>query len=128
MKTPVPRVLAWNSEAKNAVEAEYIIMEKAEGVQLDAVWSSLDDKQKVKVIREMAMNQLRWADTRLDRIGSLYYADDLQATDDARVRYTDRETGIEIIDRRFAIGPICSREWTDHGRAAIECKRGPCES
>lgn len=31
---PVPRVLSWSSDSSNAVDAEYIIMEKAAGVPL----------------------------------------------------------------------------------------------
>lgn len=59
METPVTRVLAWSSNAGNAVEAEYITMEKAEGVQLDSVRTSLNDKQKVQVVRSMTMQGRR---------------------------------------------------------------------
>src|SRR4051812_1698284 len=37
--TPVPKVLAWSSKAEeNPVGAEYIIMEKVLGIELERVW------------------------------------------------------------------------------------------
>ncbi|WEW58795.1 hypothetical protein PRK78_004263 [Emydomyces testavorans] len=43
LKTPAPEVYAWNSrvDSENAVGAEYIIMEKLDGIPLGRVWPSL---------------------------------------------------------------------------------------
>lgn len=42
LDTPAPRVYAWNSNAQShSVRAEYIIMEKAQGVPLSQVWDAM---------------------------------------------------------------------------------------
>lgn len=125
--TPAPQVIAWSSNRKNAVEAEYIVMEKAERVQLGSVWSTLEGKQKVQVIRAIAKYQLAWSDVLIQQIGSLYYQDDLSGQNSAGLRYINKDSGETVEDGRFAIGPIQSREWMDHGRVALDCDRGPCK-
>lgn len=38
-KTPLPRIFAWPFDAANdSVEAEYIIQEKAPGVEVGSLW------------------------------------------------------------------------------------------
>ncbi|RDL37379.1 uncharacterized protein BP5553_04812 [Venustampulla echinocandica] len=40
---PVPNIFAWSSKAaENPVDAEYIIMEKLQGIELERVWLSMD--------------------------------------------------------------------------------------
>ncbi|KAF7593257.1 hypothetical protein BBP40_011798 [Aspergillus hancockii] len=52
LSMPAPKVLAWSSKAKeNSVGDEYIIMEKAAGVQLKVIWSRLDIKEKFEVVK-----------------------------------------------------------------------------
>ncbi|KAK5113994.1 hypothetical protein LTR62_003117 [Meristemomyces frigidus] len=127
MKTPAPQVLAWDSSNANAVKAEYIIMEKAKGVQLGTVWPTMDGGQKVQLIRAIARHQRAWSKISFSRIGSLYYAKDLSPTDVAGPVFFD-DSGNPVTDSKFAIGPISGREWMDFGRANIDCDRGPWTS
>ncbi|KNG89207.1 hypothetical protein ANOM_002539 [Aspergillus nomiae NRRL 13137] len=61
LDTPAPRVYAWNSQARShPIGAEFIIMEKIEGVPLSQVWSTMTLPQK------------------LQHYGSLYYTRDMQ--------------------------------------------------
>jgi hypothetical protein len=48
---PVPEIFAWSSDASNPVGAEYIIMEKARGVQLFKVWDTISDSSKLSLIK-----------------------------------------------------------------------------
>lgn len=50
LNTPAPRVIAWDSTGDNSVGSEYIIMEKAEGVQLSEIWSELEPRRKSHVL------------------------------------------------------------------------------
>lgn len=126
METPAPRVIAWNSDRTNAVGAEYIVMEKAQGIELESVWSTLDDKQKVKVVRSIAMHQMKWAEILFREIGSIYYTDGLQPSNNVRPLCIDKDSGEKGVDSKFTIGPIVGREWMDSGRLDLEVDRGPC--
>ncbi|KAH9826909.1 phosphotransferase enzyme family protein, partial [Teratosphaeria destructans] len=124
LNTPAPRVLAWDASDKTAVNAEYIIMEKAKGVQLSIAWPRMKFQQKVQLMKAVGRYEKAWASTSFDRIGSLYYADDVQLDVRRALVYID-ETGKQVQDDRFSVGPIVSREWNDHGRASLSCDRGP---
>ena len=76
--TPVPKVYAWSSRAQdNGVGAEYIIMEKLPGVQLDVVWAGMDIGDRLSIVKAIARHQKAWMSYSFDRFGSLYYAEDL---------------------------------------------------
>lgn len=78
LSTPTPKVLAWDSRAeRNAVGAEYIIMEKAEGVPLATVWETLGGAGKVKVLLQVSRFMTTWLTNPLPGYGGLYYADDV---------------------------------------------------
>lgn len=124
--TPVPKVYAWCSQATNPVQAEYIIMEKISGVQLEDVWGSLDVDQKIVVVKQLAHHQKTWAATVFRHYGSLYYAQDLDPSISRTLHYVDQD-GTEIKDLRFAIGPSVGREFVDDGRCDAQYDRGPCK-
>lgn len=126
MNTPAPQVLAWNSNAKNPVKAEYIIMEKARGVQLGTAWPAMDLDQKVEIIRAIARHQRTWSSISFSSIGSLYYAKDVPP-DDRVAHICLGDLGEPSKNSKFAIGPVLGREWMDYGRASINCDRGPCQ-
>lgn len=123
LNTPVPKVLAWDSSNKNAVKAEYIIMEKAKGVQLSTKWPSMNFDQKVKTMKSIAKYQKAWADLSFSHIGSVYYTKDLKP--DARAPIYIDETDSDVADTRFSIGPILGRQWSDFEKATLNCDRGP---
>ncbi|KAK9364515.1 kinase-like domain-containing protein [Lipomyces kononenkoae] len=125
MGTPVPKVLAWSSKSDNTVGAEYIIMEKLQGVQLDRIWERLDVDVQLKVLKQIAKYQESWTFTCFDRFGGLYYKEDL-ASDTPSLVYTNKE-GQRITDHRFAVGPSPSRHNSDDGRMQVEFDRGPCK-
>jgi hypothetical protein len=58
LSIPVPRVYAWNaftSIDKNPVGAEYILMEKVQGVPLADCWGELTGKETLKVMKQLAL-------------------------------------------------------------------------
>lgn len=124
--TPAPHVYAWNSIAENAVGAEYIIMEKMPGVQLLQVWDQLELTEKLQVVAQLFKFQKIWLSARFAKIGSLYYADDVETGAAKGHLFTD-SNGKEVKDERFAIGPTTGRDWIDEGRSSLKCDRGPCK-
>ncbi|KLO06342.1 hypothetical protein SCHPADRAFT_895524 [Schizopora paradoxa] len=69
---PVPTVIYWNSDAANAVGAEYMFMSKVPGVSATSIWSDLPLNKKKNMIRHVAQNLYKLWLLRFDVIGSLY--------------------------------------------------------
>ena len=125
-KTPVPQIYAWSSNAQsNAVGAEFIIMQKAPGVQLEHVWPKMELEDRLKVVKEVLRHQKQWASISFNHSGSLYFANDIGKQGSSDLLYFD-EHNTAIKDQRFAVGPSTGREYYDAGRASIDYDRGPC--
>ncbi|KAM5464249.1 hypothetical protein MauCBS54593_007068 [Microsporum audouinii] len=123
--TPAPKILSWSSGIDNPVGAEYVIMEKIPGVQLETLWNQLDVEVKVNLVKEIAGYQRDWTLTSFSQYGGIYYKKDIfNATS---LTYTNKN-GEQITDDRFAVGPSTSRQNIDDGRAGINFDRGPWNS
>ncbi|KAJ5594706.1 uncharacterized protein N7459_000914 [Penicillium hispanicum] len=124
--TPVPRVLAWCSKAKQtSVGAEYIIMEKAEGAQLSNFWPGMEIESRLEIVKAMSRYQKSWMSTSFTKYGSLYYSPDLTHNAECFLVNTH---GIPTKEPRFAIGPSTGRDQVDHSRIGIDFDRGPWDS
>jgi hypothetical protein len=144
---PVPTVLAWSATDQNPVESEYIIMEEAKGSQLHDVWPHLP-RAKREIIHEIVdvekkmlsipldryvyiaylSIQYSSVNTRLDRIGSLYFKS-------SRIPGYEATTATEVpqevrdaLNSRFCIGPVAKREFWEKERRNMHRHHGPCMS
>ncbi|KAL3428930.1 hypothetical protein BDV09DRAFT_190563 [Aspergillus tetrazonus] len=108
LRTPGPKVLAWNSRAEeNLVGAEYIIMEKVAGVQLSKVWPTMGIRERFELVKSISGYQKSWIST----------------------SFTKYEGSMSIPNHhRFAVGPSTGREFLDDGRIALDFDRGPWNS
>lgn len=62
--TPLPKVYAWDSRLENnQVGAEYIIMEKVRGIELEQVWHNLLLRERFKIVKTIASCQKAWCST-----------------------------------------------------------------
>ncbi|EAW10677.1 aminoglycoside phosphotransferase family protein [Aspergillus clavatus NRRL 1] len=126
LQTPVPKVLAWSSKAKdNSVGTEYIIIEKVPGVQLDKVWPEMDIKERFELVKTISGYQKTWMSTSFTQYGSLYYSSAIDDTDGCNLV---KEDGSIVKTHRFAVGPSTGREFLDDGRIALEFDMGPWDS
>ena len=50
---PVPRVYGWSSTTSNNVGAEYIIMEKLDGMTVGDIWFALSFKERYKIVEQI---------------------------------------------------------------------------
>ncbi|KAL1857909.1 hypothetical protein Plec18170_003133 [Paecilomyces lecythidis] len=123
--TPAPRIYSWNSRAEsNPVGAEFIIMDKAEGVPLSQVWGTFKLPQKLQVLVAMTRLQNQWLSISFSHYGSLYYTKDVQPQ--AGNHYVKDDKAIR--DSEFAIGPATGRDWFDAGRSVLDIEKGPWAS
>jgi hypothetical protein len=102
-------------------------MEKAPGIQLDDVWKNMGFQERWAVTKSIAHYQSAWTSIRFKKLGSLYYAQDLDQPSLDGLLAIDQH-GDEITDKVFAVGPSNGREFVDDGKADIGFDRGPCET
>ncbi|KAI7471515.1 hypothetical protein KC351_g12093 [Hortaea werneckii] len=123
LEIPAPRVYAWcNNAQETPVGAEYIIMERVEGVPLDTVYGYMPVEDRFAVTKTISNYQNTWASTAFETYGSLYHAHDFP--NGKPLRFTDGNGAIRE-DASFSIGPTTGRDWNDDGRLSISFDRGP---
>ena len=117
---------AWDSNAQtNDVGAEYIIMQKAPGIQLEQVWSQMEIGNRLEVVKQIVYFEAKWASICIKQSGSLYSAPDVNEQSLQRLKYSDQYDTIRY-NENFAIGPSVGRDFYDAGRASVSFDRGPC--
>lgn len=126
MRTPVPKVLAWCSQARETpVGAEYIIMEQVPGIELEHIWPQMNIKDRFAVVKAVAAYQKSWTSVSFPKYGSLYFPKDLNDTLGDQPLYVDAEGNL-VKSSCYAVGPSTGRENVDNGRATVSFDRGPC--
>jgi hypothetical protein len=127
LRTPLPEVYAWSSRAhETPVGAEFILMEKMNGVELETVLPRMKIQDRLEVVKAVAGCQKSWASVSFEQFGSLYFPDDVDGSALPPLTYIDLE-GRKVSDPRFVVGPSTGREMFDDGRGTIEFDRGPCK-
>ena len=104
--------------------AEFIIMDKIEGVPLSQVWSTMKLPQKLQVLLAVTQLQKKWLSVSFSHYGSLYYTGDVQPPADNSY-FKD---GKAVSDSEFTIGLATGRDWCDAGRSILDVDKGPCMS
>ncbi len=124
---PVPKVLAWCSRAEStSVGAEYIIMEVAQGVELDSAWQSLDIGQRMALVKDMAKIQSKFLSLPLTHHGSLYFKADVEGVPHTTDVFADPADIPDSQRQKYAIGPSVDWELWRGTRKQLDTYRGPC--
>ena len=122
---PVPKVLAWNADSSNPVGAEYIIMEKAPGIQLFKVWDDISEANRLKLIKSLTQLEHQLAAIRFPAYGSLYFRKSIsKESERTLLDSTADPTG------SYCVGPSCGPSWTNGTSSADispDLDAGPCE-
>lgn len=72
--------LGYSADTTNPVGAEYLLLEKLEGEPLSGQWFSMDNKTRVKIMRQIIDLERRFMTILFPASGSLYYRRDLEAS------------------------------------------------
>ncbi|KAL2060796.1 hypothetical protein VTL71DRAFT_8848 [Oculimacula yallundae] len=124
---PVPRVLAWNSDPSNPVEAEYIVMEKAPGIQLFQKWDDLDGVSRLSLIKQLTELEHQLASIPFPASGHLYFMESI-----LKNKHTPLDSSVDPTFQ-YGVGPSCDRSWDmDRSQFSTELSRnldlGPWKS
>ncbi|KAF1962211.1 hypothetical protein CC80DRAFT_435048 [Byssothecium circinans] len=124
-KIPVPKVLAWSSDASNPIGAEYIIMEKASGTQLFNKWGEMSEHDKFLFVKQITKLEGEMAAIRFPASGNLYLCEDMTG-DDAYVSLSPETDP----SGQFCIGPSCERGGYTEGDMSAHSRfsRGPWQN
>ena len=119
---PVPEIYGSSPDAKNPVGAEYILMEKAPGRSLGNVWFTMSEKERIKILAQIAKYEARLFEIDFPAYGSIYYDECLPASmGKTTIRSTESKKPI-------CIGPDVSLKMWFEERSALNFRRGPCKS
>lgn len=114
---PVPKVLGYCSRpSESKLGVEYIIMEKAPGIELGRIWENLKSRDKFSIVKQIAAITCTLARAQFPYHGALYRRQDVTRSESF------------VLDDEFAIGPTTGRAWFDNRRAEVEVPRGPWTS
>lgn len=124
-QVPVPKVSAWSSDPSNSVGAEYIIMEKAPGIQLYRVWAEMSDWDQLCAVKQLTKLEGEMSNIRFPASGSLYLRKSIVDHDTCAVLDPEVDPS-----GQFCIGPSCERGWYDQSKkkslhSHVNC--GPCQ-
>ena len=127
---PVPKVLDYSAISNNAVGAEYMIMEKVNGRDLGEIWFEPSEKERMKVIVQVARLESVLLSISLPACGSIYYKHHLESGTDA-VNIAAGEgagEGAGGSAGQFCIGPDVAQKWWYDKRDQLSVPRGPCKN
>ncbi|KAI1908614.1 hypothetical protein LOZ12_004493 [Ophidiomyces ophidiicola] len=116
---PVPKVLGYSSDSKNSVGTEYLLLEKLNGTPLGDQWFTMDNKTRVKIMRQIVNVEKQWMSIELPASGSLFYLKDLQPPDFA-IPLSEQPTSDQIV-----VGPTAQLQWWYEHRSSLTVNRGP---
>jgi hypothetical protein len=118
----VPRVLAWECDSSNNVGSEYIIMEKAPGVQLYKKWGDMDGNSKLALTNHLVKIQSQLASIHFPVSGSLYLRESCLSGHPLPMDIDPSQS--------YCIGPSADRSWCIESHSGILTpgfNRGPCK-
>ncbi|KAL8724041.1 MAG: hypothetical protein Q9166_008165 [cf. Caloplaca sp. 2 TL-2023] len=124
-KVPAPRVLGWSADATNPVGAEYIIMEKAPGIQLFKIWEDLSATNRLNFIKSLTQLEHQLASIHFPAYGNLYLRQSISQASNRILLDSSLDPAA-----LFCVGPSCGPAWTDGTSPAdldSNLHMGPCE-
>ena len=73
---PIPHIIHYSADfSDSGVRSPYIMMSKVDGAPLSSVWSTMEDRQRDTVLRQVVEIILELSSQRFDRIGALFRED-----------------------------------------------------
>lgn len=124
MSLPVPEVYSWSSNSLNPAGAEYIVMEKAGGVQLFKQWGEMTQLSKLGLIKALTKFENQLSSVQFPAYGSLYLRDSCPDL----VRYQPLDISGDSTGS-YCVGPSCERAYMLGSDISLmeNVDMGPCK-
>ncbi|KAK3316862.1 hypothetical protein B0H66DRAFT_478142 [Apodospora peruviana] len=123
---PIPRVIAFCSDASNPLGFEWILMEKiVDGVPLDDVWDDMTFEAKTKLTLDFAHRIKPLMDLRFSLLGNIYFSDVWNEFIIVNNNNTDVDIGV---GSKYAIGRMVHPRFFAGKRLFLPADRGPFRS
>lgn len=134
LNLPCPRVYAYSADANNAVEAEYMIEEKAAGTSLSSVWYTWSEEAQIRFVSQLVKLETKLTSISFRCHGCLYHKKDL-AQHGVSVRdlqapllHPSSQKCDHPLLRDYTIGPVTTAAlWADERATMGDLNRGPCK-
>jgi hypothetical protein len=123
---PVPRVYGYSSSENNPVGVEYILMEKAKGIPLDATWFTMSKRDRLTLASSFVDIEKRLFEIPFGSIGGIYFKGDVPSHLQAALLQADADQG--TAPETFCIGPTAGSMFWYGKRAGMDLYHGPCKS
>ncbi|KAI9808736.1 MAG: hypothetical protein M1825_003888 [Sarcosagium campestre] len=105
---PVPKILAWSADPSNPVGTEYIVMEKAPGIQLSKVYDDITQTGRLSLIKGLTQLEKQFSTIQFPAYGNLYFRHSISKESERHLLDSSLDpTG------SYCIGPACGPAWTD---------------
>jgi hypothetical protein len=101
-------------------------MAKVQGVPLADCWGELTGKETLKVMKQLALIELKFFERPLCQYGSIYYKESLDPQQRTDKLFDDDSLNNEQ-NSRWCIGPSTNSVWWYQERADMNIERGPCK-
>lgn len=102
---PVPKVYGWSSTNENSIGTEYIIMEYASGIGLDAKWFDMTKAQQRDLTVEIVGMEKRMMSIPFGSIGSIYFKSEIPSSAQADL-YLPGTPDPDDDCSKYCIGPV----------------------
>lgn len=123
---PVPRLYGYSASADNPAGVEYILMEKANGVPIEAKWLSMTRRERHGLASSFVDIEKKLFDLPFSAVGSIYFKRDLPTNLQMPLYPETHER--DGASESFCIGPIADYMFSHGKRAGLDIYRGPCMS
>ncbi|EPQ52638.1 hypothetical protein GLOTRDRAFT_46606 [Gloeophyllum trabeum ATCC 11539] len=127
---PAPRVLAWSGDATgNNIGAEYMVLEKMDGVTLDYHWPSLKTgDQLMGALQQLFQWESAFDKAPFSQFGSLYFAQDVEPSLRSRQLFREGvplDEKLKAASEKYRIGPLVHEQWWRRCHRQLKVDRGP---
>ncbi|PYI00406.1 phosphotransferase enzyme family protein [Aspergillus sclerotiicarbonarius CBS 121057] len=117
---PVPKVYGYSSSTDNPTGIEYIVMEKAPGVNLATMWLGMTKKQRHQLASSFVQVERQFFNIPFGSIGSIYFKKDIPTELQATLYAADSDTGNDGHSDIFCIGPTAEYMFWYGARATFD--------
>ncbi len=125
----------YSANRHNPVGAEYVIVEKAQGMQLKSIWYDMQEDSQKNIVNQVVDFETKLQSIAFTHHGSLYFKKDLEDKRVSPYKFEDLKSTVRFPENltvsdllnEYAMGPSTEAKiWEDERETMEMLSRGPC--